>query len=613
MPVSIHGAQTNLLTSSPSTCKEFIISKYIKDKEWLWILVPALIGFLIFMPGIAYPFYPEWDDGNFILFNQKLIPSWKNAGYWLTHDMQTLYTPLPMLSLMLDRLLFALNPIGYHLHSMLLHGIAAGVLYGIFRHLKFSCKWACIAAVLWAINPQRIESVVWITERKDVLAGVFSFSALLLYMRGYDQKRISWAAVIMTCLAMGSKPSSILLPGVMAAYILFKRRDFNIKAYLKQLWPYIVLVAIFYPLFSYLSAKGGFTPELDSWPRMPLVPIHNFFWYIVTTLIPFELNPLYPRVYWTPQTWYVLIAGILIVMALLCSLMRRIRREQWIYDILPLFVSWICLFMPIAGMFRFNNTDYCDRYNYISAAMILIMIMLYIKHWLPSLSTKGKQSIGLIVSLLAISYLVNDFTYLQHWQNSKALFKRALIAKHPNPKAWVALGEVGLNNNDAGALLTAGFGLIESSRQADRYLTDQNTSRATGAAFIGIAQGLDGKHKEAYKFLAPLVYGLATGQEKVYSKKMLLPRYWLSLTDCYLKLRQPQQAIKSLDAYLRIPWLKPADSFFAQGLQAYLTGDFEKALSSWRKASELQPGDKKIKHNLDRVEKILSKKAQKKL
>jgi protein O-mannosyl-transferase len=581
------------------------------NKEWLWALVPALVGFLIFMPGVAYPFYPEWDDGGFVFLNPHMVPGWKNALYWLTHDTQTVYTPMPMWSLMFDRWLFGLNTVGFHLHNMLLHGIAGALLYGLLRHLKISCKWACIAAVLWAINPQRIESVVWITERKDVLAGVFSFAAILLFMRGCDRQRISWSALILTCLAMGSKPSTLLLPGIMASYMLYQRRDFKIREYLRLLWPYAIIVIGFYVIFSIISSTGGLTPVVESWPRMLLVPAHNFFWYIITAIIPFELNPIYPRVYVDQRSWTVLICGAAVLLLTGYALIRRLKREQWIYNILPLLISWLCLFMPISAIFRFTNTDYCDRYNYLPGAVVIIAVMLLFNYFMPEISNKGRQSAWLIALLLGVAYLINDFTYIDHWRNSNALFKRAVIVQYPNPKAWVGMGEVGLNNNHAGTLLEAGFGLTWSTSQAKRHLTDDHTCRATGAAFIGIAYAIDGKNKDALKFLVPLAYGLATRKEKVYTPKMLLPRYWLVLSDCYLKARQPREAVKSLAVYLNIPWLKSADRFFATGLQAFLIGDLKRAVAAWRRASELRPEDGKIRHNLQRAEYLLRQKNQK--
>ncbi len=579
------------------------------NKKWLWPLIPGIIGFLVFISGAAYPFYPEWDDGNFVLNNEHLLPSWSNVIYWLTHDMQTLYTPLTMWSLMLDRLLFGLDHTGYHLHNMLLHGIASALLYGIFRQLKFENRWACLAAVLWAVHPQRIESVVWITERKDVLAGVFSFAALLLFMRGYDRKKISFGAIICTLLAMGAKPSSILLPGIMLAYVLYQRQDLKLKKYLRVLWPYFLLAVIFYPVFSYLSAKGGFVPKWDSWPRMPLVPFFNFFWYLITAIAPFELNPIYPRVYLDAKTWIVIAIGIMVIAGALFQTTRKIKGKQWLFDVVPLLICWACLFLPVAGLFRFNNTDYSDRYNYLLSPIIILIVALFIKFLLPEQCRKITPKAFMVLTILVgIGYFAVSMEYIFDWRGSKTLFLRALRTEHPNPKVFVALGEVALNTNDANLMQQAGYGLIQISRKKDFYLVDSQTSANTGAMLMGIGYALKSEYKKSFLFLEHVMTASPNKKIRIYTPKILLPRYWLVLTDCYLQQRNPKAAINCLRHYQAIKWLSPADIYFAKGLQAYLSRDLKGAVTAWSEAARLKPGDTRINYNLQRAKDLLKKK-----
>ena len=178
-----------------------------------------LLAVLPFLPSTGYPFLIEWDDGRFVLFNDRLIPSWENAFHLATHTFQTLYTPLPMLSLMVDRLLFGTLPAGYHWHNLLLHGVAALLLFGIFRRLETRSWIAAAAALLWAVLPARVESVAWITERKDLTAGVFAFGAVWLFLRAADRGKLSWGSAVLLLFAGISKPSALPLFGLMILYL----------------------------------------------------------------------------------------------------------------------------------------------------------------------------------------------------------------------------------------------------------------------------------------------------------------------------------------------------------------------------------------------------------
>ena len=110
-----------------------------------------LLAVLPFLPSAGYPFLVEWDDGRFVLFNDRLLPSLENALHLATHTFQTLYTPLPMLSLMVDRFFFGTLPAGYHWHNLLLHGVSALLLFQIFRRLEVRDWIAAAGALLWAV------------------------------------------------------------------------------------------------------------------------------------------------------------------------------------------------------------------------------------------------------------------------------------------------------------------------------------------------------------------------------------------------------------------------------------------------------------------------------
>ena len=122
-----------------------------------------------------------------------------------------------MVSLMLDHALFGFAPWGYRMHNLLLHIGCVWLLAGIVRRLG-GVRWAAWgAALLWAVHVQRVESVVWIVERKDVLCGFYALLSVLCLLRARRaRRRWGWiaASAVSGALSILAKPMSAALPGV---------------------------------------------------------------------------------------------------------------------------------------------------------------------------------------------------------------------------------------------------------------------------------------------------------------------------------------------------------------------------------------------------------------
>src|SRR5438132_10554539 len=169
---------------------------------WRWVhwLVPALVAlvtFVAFLPTLHNQFV-NWDDVENFLDN----PHYRGLGWiqlrwmWTTHLGH--YIPLTWMTLGLDYLLWGMNPLGYHLTNLLLHAANAVVFFFIVHRIltlalpgpakrgHALAVAAGFAALVFAIHPLRVESVAWVTERRDVLSGLFYLSAILIYLRACE-------------------------------------------------------------------------------------------------------------------------------------------------------------------------------------------------------------------------------------------------------------------------------------------------------------------------------------------------------------------------------------------------------------------------------------------
>src|SRR5712691_11017823 len=210
-------------------------------QHWVYWLVPlliALITFAAFLPALQNQLV--WDDEQNLLGN----PHYRGLGWiqlrwmWTTHLGH--YIPLTWMTLGLDYLLWGMNPVGYHLTNLLVHAANAVVFFFIARRLltlalpspsergHALAVSAAFAALVFAIHPLRVESVAWVTERRDVLSGLFYLSASLVYLRACERGERGrwryWAAVGLFACALLSKSMVVNLPVVLVILDVYPLR-----------------------------------------------------------------------------------------------------------------------------------------------------------------------------------------------------------------------------------------------------------------------------------------------------------------------------------------------------------------------------------------------------
>src|SRR2546422_1676731 len=198
--------------------------------RWLVPLVIALITCAAFLPTLQNQFVNLDDNDNFLDNPHYRGLAWTHLRWmWTTH--QGHYIPLTWMTLGLDYLLWGMNPVGYHLMSLLLHAANAVVFFFVVRRILTRALpslserghalavSAGFAALVFAIHPLRVESVAWVTERRDVLSGLFYLVTILVYLRACEReergRRWYSLAVATFLLALLSKSMVVNLPIVL--------------------------------------------------------------------------------------------------------------------------------------------------------------------------------------------------------------------------------------------------------------------------------------------------------------------------------------------------------------------------------------------------------------
>ena len=398
----------------------------VKKREDIFCLILIfLVIFLLYFPFMKFPFLPLWDDSNFIITNSRMAFTWENICWYFTNSFQDLYTPVTMVSLMADHCIAGKEPLLYHIHNLLLHIFCAGMLFLIFRRFGIRSFLAFAGCMLWALNPQKVESVIWITERKDVLSGAFAILSFYLFMRNAEKKTLPVFSTLFAVLALLTKPSTVPLPGVMSVFLFCawgKRHSW--KEYCKLLLLPLAACGIVL-VISYVVTIKEFHGGLE---RNFLIPFHNLFWYPLTGLFP-QTHPIYPPIM---QKWYyywkVFLGGSL--MALVFIFWGRAVGVPWKKT-----GGWVLvtggLMVPVLGMLDYTNFDYCDRYNYLVSIAVCGFFMLLLEKTLRKYPEK-RDFIRIGLSVYCGIFFVMSYLYLPCWEDSGKLFAKALEDKVPS-------------------------------------------------------------------------------------------------------------------------------------------------------------------------------------
>ena len=397
--------------NSPVPCSLYPVPCYWKQGFLLCLLVAA-----IYAPSLNAPFLFNWDDGAFILNNPQMEWTWENAKYYLLHPYQNLYTPTPMLSLMADKAVFGNHPFGYRFHNLGAHILAALVLFAILRKLRVPPWGAFFGALLWAIHPQRVESVCWIVERKDLACALFGSLAVFCFLLGREAKR-PWLwqllAVLTATISLGGKPASAALPGIflLLAYALdhgdWKRIAKD--AALPAIGSFLAVLFVMY--MTKQDNSGQFETRL-------FVIAHNLGWYPVTALLPWPpLNPIYPAISGWGEALPWLIAGLLLAAAIL--LLAKHIHHRWSPGVIAILLIGGTM-LPVLGFLRYTDFDYCDRYNHI-VSMVLWGSMAVL--FAPALLHRRwrRATIGLLATLAVVSGFRTLFYHQTTWQSDETL------------------------------------------------------------------------------------------------------------------------------------------------------------------------------------------------
>jgi hypothetical protein len=353
------------------------ISSLLKRPLPPWPIVLTLVLTVLFayLPVFRLPF-AAWDDyENLVQITAYRGFGWASLRWAFTSLHMGVYVPLTWLSYTLDYAIWGLHPSGFHFTNVLLHGANTFLVYRIARFFfkdradtAFGVELASVATALtFAIHPLRVESVAWVTERRDVLSGFFFLLTLLLYL----EKRKGAAAAY--AFSLLSKATGVTLPLLLLIidfyqYLTARQnrrswRDFPWKQHLRDKTAYFLLAVPFAVLAIYAQHQHAALAPLAFGLRLrAAIAAHSILFYIGKTLWPFHLSPLYPL----PDLQTLLVwpsAGYIGIVILISALALRLYRRFPAF--LAIWAWYVIALFPVSGFFQSGGQITADRYSYL--------------------------------------------------------------------------------------------------------------------------------------------------------------------------------------------------------------------------------------------------------
>jgi len=400
---------------------------------WIWIVL--LITFVAFLPSLQNGFV-NWDDDVNVLQNKDILAlDLPHLKAIFTHDVIGNYNPLPILTFALEYHFVQFDPYLYHIDNLLLHLICTAFAFLFLRSLGLSSIASAVAATLFGIHPMRVESVAWVTERKDVLFGLFYMCSLWLYVkwcRNENKSPLLYAAiVILFMLSLFSKIQAVSLPLSMLAIDYFFNRSFTWKVLLEKL-PFFLLSLAFGILGVYMLKENKSLVDHTLYPFYGRLAIGAFslLVYLVKWVVPFEMLPLYA--YPLKLSWYIYASFVPALLFLFLIWKWHKQQKRALVFGLVFFLFNVMFMLQILGA---GQGYLADRFTYIPYLGLFFVMGYAYDFW------KNNHSLKLFLSVFSVLYLFVMFIVckkqIEIWKDGEALWTRVIESSQRAPLPYV--------------------------------------------------------------------------------------------------------------------------------------------------------------------------------
>jgi protein O-mannosyl-transferase len=445
-----------------------------RERIWLFAMVLVLATIFAYRPAWNGGFV--WDDDFYVTKNRLLTAPDGLRLIWFSLESPSQYFPLTYTSFRIERMLWGLKPTGYHWVNILLHTANALLVWRLLAVLRVPGAW--LAAGIFALHPVQVESVAWITERKNVLMGFFFLLALLAWTRFIDERnqrpiqrsrahgkqrakevtqagelnpsswRFYWLALIFYVLALCSKATACTLPAALFLILWLQKKRIDWQRVL-QIAPFIILglamglITIWWERYHQFTLGPMFA--LGPLERL-IVATHAAWFYLGKLFWPAKLTFIYPQ--WTiepnnPFSYIWLVAGIALCVAIYFA---RPYVGRSVEVAAAFFLATLSPVLGFIMLYTFRYTFVADHYQYLACIGPIALVsaglatltnsVVYGPRLLSALGILILSTLGLLTWGQSASY-----------RDSETLWRTTIDR---NPACWMAETNLGSELSERG-------------------------------------------------------------------------------------------------------------------------------------------------------------------
>lgn len=431
--------------------------------NWRHLIWPALclLTWCVFWQTRQFDFL-HVDDDAYVTLNPNVAGGLTkdNVAWAFTTAYAANWHPLTWLSLMADAQLWGLHAGAFHLTNVALHTFNVLLLYAILWQWTGSRGRAAFVAALFAVHPLHVESVAWISERKDVLSTLFGLLALFAY--GWYAKTGLWKWYIGTCallsLSLLSKQMLVTFPFLALLLDVWPLDRVNSETevtwaatwrrLVREKVPLFLLASLFCVIAAIAQRQGGAVKELETYPLS--IRIENALLscalYLQKNVWPVDLAMYYPHPGRAISLSAVLAATILLSV-LTAVVVKQWKMQPW------LGVGWFWFLgtlVPVIGLVQIGDQQLADRYTYIPLIGLFIAVAWGVPHLMTG-SVARQYVLPSVATAMVLACAVLSWNQTRYWRNDVALLEHALAVTQDNAFVRDNLGVVLYNQGSIAA------------------------------------------------------------------------------------------------------------------------------------------------------------------
>lgn len=539
-----------------------------KQVQYLFHAILIVLILLIYSKSSGFEF-TNWDDGMYIV-NNPIIKNLSFSG--ITKMFSSFYGgnyhPLTALSNAIEYQFFGLNPMVYHLVNVAFHTLNSLLVFACVSLLWPSVWVAFGTALLFAVHPMHVESVVWVAERKDVLYTFFLLLALLNYLKN----KSSVTVLILFVASCLSKPSAIVCPFLLILADYYKNVEFDWKKSAFSKWPFFLVSFVFGIIALFAQKESGAVQDVDVQTNFVLkivAPCYSIVYYVFKFFVPFQLSAFHP---FPKNLNFIHFACVPILAGISWFVYQKRQNKNLVFASLFFLVN-LLLVIQIIG---FGNAIVAERYTYMPYIGLAFGLCVY----LESLANEGNKPyyfLGVIIPACII-FTIISFNRTQVWANSITLFTDVTDKYPESAIGWNNLGNAQMKTGNA-AEATAS--LSKAIKFNPNYAEAYNNR---GAVYIKTRQFADAENDIS----------------KAISLKQDYPEAYYNSGILYYQQGQAPKALVQFDKAIELDKTYQS-AYYNKAICLMLLNKTEEAKASLQTGLKLSPDDKEASELLNKI------------